>query len=68
MAKKPKRYSVLKEAWDNMNEDFSKVLPASFTEKFGKRKWGWKVVLLVTALELILLGAVGKFIYDWLTG
>lgn len=68
MAKKQKRDSVLKEAWDNMNEDFSKVLPASFAEKFGKRKWGWKVVLLVTALELILLGAIGKFIYDWLMG
>lgn len=68
MAKKPKRDSVLKEAWDNMNEDFSKVLPTSFAEKIGKRKWGWKLVLLVTVLELILLGAIGKFVYDWLTG
>jgi hypothetical protein len=65
---KKKPDSVLKEAWDNMSEDFSRILPASFAEKMGKRKWGWKVVVMVTLLELVVLGAIGKFVYDWLAG
>jgi len=68
MTKKKKPDSVLKEAWDNMSDDFSRVLPASVSEKLGKRKWGWKVVVMVTLLELIVLGVIGKFVYDWLVG
>jgi hypothetical protein len=67
MARKKKPDSVLKEAWENMSDDFSRVLPAAVSEKMGKRKWGWKVVLVVTLVELVILGAIGKFLYDWLT-
>ncbi len=68
MTKKKKPDSVLKEAWDNMSDDFSRVMPASVSKKLGKRKWGWKVVVMVTLLELIVLGVIGKFVYDWLVG
>ena len=68
MAQKHKRDSILKEAWDHMSEDFARVLPASLAEKLGKHKWGWKGLVLVTLLELVVLGVLGKFLYDWLTG
>ena len=66
MTEKKKADSVFKEAWDNMTADFAKVLPASVAGSAGKRKWGWKVMVIVTVLELLVLGVVGKFVYDWL--
>lgn len=63
MTRNKKPDSVLREAWDNMREDFGRFLPAAGS---GKRKWGWHIIALVTLLELVLLGVIGTFIYDWL--
>ena len=54
--------SVFKEAWENMNNDFSRFMPG-FLGKKGKGKvW---VVAIVTLAELLVLGVVGKLVYDW---
>ena len=68
MTKKKSQESVFKEAWENMCRDFSGFLPEALAEKLTPGKKGWKVVVLVTLLELLLLGVVGKFAYDWLVG
>ena len=60
-----KQNSVFTEAWENMSEDFGKVMPAFLQKglKGGKRKvW---VMVAITFIELVVLGMVGKFIYDW---
>lgn len=62
------RDGILKEAWDNMREDFARVLPAAVPKESGKGRRGWQVILLIAVLELVVLGAVGKFVYDWLVG
>jgi len=60
-----KQDSVFTEAWENMSEDFGKFMPKSLQKglKGGKRK-AWVMVAL-TFVELVVLGVVGKFIYDW---
>lgn len=62
-----KQDSVIKEAWENMSKDFSRLMP-SFLSRRVKKKGGklW-VLVLVTIVELIVIGAVGKLIYDWIT-
>lgn len=60
-----KQDSVFKEAWENMSEDMGKVMPDFLQKglKGGKRKvW---VMVAMTFVELVVLGVVGKFIYDW---
>jgi len=60
-----KQGSVFTEARENMSADMAKVLPAFLQKglKSGKRKvW---VMVAMTFVELVVLGAVGKFIYDW---
>lgn len=61
--KKPKKESVFKEAWDNMSNDFNRLLP----EKFQGQKDKKKFVLWLFILEVVVFGALGTFIYRWLT-
>jgi hypothetical protein len=62
--KKPQD-SVFREAWENMSEDMARVMPDFMSKGLqGGKKKLW-VVLLVTVVELLVLGAVGKFVYDW---
>lgn len=63
MKKKPEQESVFKEAWDNMSNDMSKILPEKMRQKKDKKKF----VLWLAILELVVFGVVGKFLYDWLT-
>lgn len=67
---KPKKKpdNVFKEAWGNMSSDMSKILPESVVKKLEGRKMKWQVLVLVTVLELVVLGVVGKFVYDWAVG
>lgn len=60
-----KQDSVFTEAWENMSEDMAKVMPAFLQKglKGGKRK-AW-VMVAITFVELVVLGVVGKFVYDW---
>lgn len=55
--------SVFREAWENMNEDMARIMPAFLTGRKGK----FWTMLIVTLLELVVLGAVGKLVYDWFT-
>lgn len=68
MTRKKPQDSIFKEAWNNMRDDFSGLMPDALTEKLGPKKRGWKVVVVVTLVELLLLGIVGKVVYDWLVG
>jgi len=63
--KKKQQDSVFKEAWENMSEDMAGFMPDFLAKglKGGKRK-AW-VMVAITFVELIVLGVVGKFIYDW---
>ncbi len=58
--------SVFKEAWQNMQNDFARFMPGFLTKRIPKGKGKAWVVALVTLLELLVLGVVGKFVYDWL--
>ena len=64
-APKKQQESLFQEAWGNMSEDMARVMPDFLVKglKGGKRKT-W-VIVIVTLVELLVLGAVGKFIYDW---
>ncbi|PLX84102.1 MAG: hypothetical protein C0617_09210 [Desulfuromonas sp.] len=65
MAKqKKKQDSVFKEAWENMSGDFERLLPEKLRERKGKKKF----VLWLFVLELLVLGAVGKFVWEWWVG
>ena len=57
--------SVFKEAWENMNNDFARFMPGFLTKRMPKGKGKAWVVALVTLVELLVLGIVGKSIYDW---
>lgn len=59
------RDSVFKEAMDNMHRDMARFLPGFLTRRAPKGKRKLWVVVVVTLVELLLLGAAGKFIYDW---
>ena len=66
--KKQQQGSVFAEAWENMSEDMARVMPDFLQKglKGGKRKvW---VMVAITFIELVVLGVVGKFVYDWFTG
>ncbi len=61
MAEKKKRDSVVKEAWNNMAEDFNRLLPETLRQRKGKKKF----VLWLFILELVVLGIVGNLVYQW---
>lgn len=61
MDKKKKQDSVVREAWDNMSEDFNNLMPEKLRQRKGKKKF----ILWVFILELLVLGVVGKLIYQW---
>lgn len=65
--KKP-RDSVFKEAWENMSHDASRVMPDFLAKRLQSRKVKVWVMVIVTFIELVALGAVGKYLYDWFTG
>ena len=55
--------SVFKEAWEKMSDDFNRLMPEMFRNKEKK-----KFVLWLFLVELVVLGVIGKFVYDWLVG
>ena len=59
------RDSVFKEAWDNMNHDLAKILPDFIARRFFKKEGkAWSMVI-ITLIELLVLGVAGKLLYDW---
>ena len=46
-----------------MNRDFNRLLPETLRKRDKK-----KFVLWLFILEILVLGTVGKVIYDWLAG
>lgn len=65
VTKKKHQDSVFKEAWENMNEDMGKVMPDFLASRLQNRKGKVWVMVTITFLELVVLGVVGKFVYDW---
>ena len=58
--------SVFKEAWENMHSDFSRFMPGFLTKHMPKGKGNAWVVVVLTVVELLVLGVVGKLVYDWI--
>ena len=58
-----KQQSVFQEAWDNMSGDFNKLLPERLRSKDKK-----KFVLWLFILEVVVLGVIGKMVYEWWMG
>jgi len=58
-ASKPQQ-SVFQEAWSNMTGDFNRVLPEKLRNKDKK-----KFVLWLFIVEVVVLGVVGKLVYEW---
>lgn len=65
-AKKNRPDSVFAEAWSNMNEDMAKVMPGFLARRLEGRKGKVWIMVTLTFVELVVLGAIGKFVYDWL--
>ncbi len=59
------RDSVFKEAWENMNEDMARVMPGFLAKRLHGRKGKAWVLVVITLVELVVLGVVGKVVYDW---
>jgi len=59
-----KKQSVFQEAWSNMMGDMDKFLPEKFKGGEGKKKF----VLWLFILELVVLGVIGKLVYEWFWG
>ena len=59
--------SVFKEAWDNMSNDLAKVLPGFLARRLERKEGGWKKMAFFAVVELLLVGLVGKLIYDWMS-
>ncbi len=54
--------SVFQEAWSNMTADFDRILPESLRRREGKKKF----VLWLFVVEVLVLGVIGKLVYEWL--
>lgn len=65
---KKARDSVFKEAWENMNHDANRVMPDFLAKRLQSRKNKVWVMVIITFVELVVLGVVGKFLYDWFAG
>jgi hypothetical protein len=57
--------SVFKEAWENMNSDMVRVMPDFLAKRLQSRKGKIWVMVAITFVELLVLGVIGKFAYDW---
>jgi len=60
---KAKQQSVFQEAWDNMSEDFNKLLPEKLRNQDKK-----KFALWLFILEVVVLGVIGTLVYEWWVG
>lgn len=63
--KKKHQESVFKEAWENMNEDMGRVMPDFLAKRLQDRKGKVWIMVAITFIELVVLGVIGKFVYDW---
>ncbi len=64
MPKKTKQDNIFKEAWNNMSNDFNNLVPNKLRDKSSKKKF----VLWLFIVEIVVLGVVGKLIYEWWIG
>ncbi len=62
---KKQQDSVFKEAWENMSSDMTRVMPDFLTKRLQSRKGKIWVIVAITFVELLVLGVIGKFVYDW---
>ena len=66
--KKKRQDSVVTEAWENMNNDMAKIMPDFVAKRLQKPKGKVWVMVVLTFVELVVLGVAGKFVYDWFVG
>jgi len=63
-SKNKPQQSVFQEAWTNMMGDLDRFLPEKLKGGEGKKKF----VLWLFILELVVLGVIGKLVYEWIRG
>ncbi len=63
VVKQPGRQSVFREAWENMNADFDRLLPERLRRTDRK-----KLALGLFLAELLVLALAGGFVYRWWAG
>jgi len=61
--KKKPQQSVFAEARENMSADIDRLLPQKL-RGLNKKKYA----VILTIVELIVLGLLGKLVYNWLAG
>jgi hypothetical protein len=66
--KKKHQDSVFTEAWENMNDDMARIMPDFLAKRLQSGKGKMWIMVVITLVELVVLGVVGKFIYDWFAG
>jgi len=58
---------VFKEAWENMNEDMTRIMPGFLAKRLQGRKGKAWVMVVMAVVELVILGVIGKLVFDWFT-
>jgi hypothetical protein len=64
---KKHQQSVFKEAWENMNEDMARIMPGFLVKRLQGSKGKTWVMVFMAVVELLILGVIGKFVFDWFT-
>ncbi len=57
--------SVFREAWQNMNADLSRILPGFLSRRLQQSQGKLWVMIVLFLFELLVLGIIGKLLYDW---
>lgn len=65
--RKGQQESVFSEAWENMSNDLSKVMPDFLAKRLQGGKKSVTTMVIMAVVELAILGVIGKLVYDWFT-
>ena len=50
-----------------MNEDMGRIMPAFLVKRLQGHKGKAWVMVVMAVVELVILGVIGKFVFDWFT-
>lgn len=50
-----------------MNQDMARVMPAFLVNRLQGRKGKAWLMVFMLVVELLILGVIGKFVFDWFT-
>ena len=50
-----------------MNQDMARIMPGFLVKRLQGRKGKAWVMVVMAIVELLILGVIGKLVFDWLT-